>query len=212
MKKRGEYRFRLWIILEGKKERIVAAVEKEQSDFPDLLLDFISTAAWGLSPKLFEHADWLKIVELFYVCLSKSPRVDIPLTASNNEKIKEDPWNYEGRTFPLYAHLLAQAYGWSLREISQLQVEQALSMIQEIMVDKQLDREFYYGLSEIAYPYNKNTKQSIFKPLDRPYWMRPTLNPQKDIPRFTIPMEMMPMGAVVIKDVLPDEFLPKAIH
>jgi hypothetical protein len=212
IKKRGNYPFKLWIDLEGKKERILEAVEQGRPDFPDVLLDFCSTASWGLSPRWFEDADWLKVVELFFACLSKSPQIKIPLTAPNKEKYKDEPWAYEGRTWPLYAHLLAQAYGWTLSEISQLRVSEALSMIQEIMVDKQLEKEFQYGLSEIAYPYNKQTKQSSFKPLDRPYWMRPELNAQRDIPRFTIPQSYIPEGVVMMENVLPEEFLPKTLH
>lgn len=202
--------FGRWIELEGKKEKIIEAVSNGNPDFPDLLFSYIETAL-GVRSKYFENADWLKVIELFYACLSKSPHVKIPLTEPSKEKIKDDPWTYEGRTWHLYAHLLAQAYGWTLKEISQLHVSEALSMIQEIMVDKQLEKEFQYGLSEIAYPYNKSTKKSVFKPLDRPYWMRPELNAKRDIPRFLIPKEYLPEGAVIIKDVLPDEFLPKEI-
>lgn len=195
--------------LEGLKEKVIEAVPRGQ--FPELLLSYVGTAL-GVNPKWFEQADWIKVAELFYACLSKSPSVKIPLTSPTKENIKADPWSYPERTWPLYSHLLAQAYGWSLEQISQLQVREALSMIQEIMTDKQLEREFYYGLSEIAYPYNKNTKQHIFKPLDRPHWMSPTFNPKKDIPRFKIPVSMMPEGAVIMDKVLPDEFLPKEIH
>ena len=208
--KRREYLFRQWIELENIKSKIIEAVENSHPDFPVYLLDYISTAL-GVSSKWFEKAEWIKIVELFYACLARSPKVDIPLTSPSKEKFKDDPWTYEGRTWPLYSHLIAQAYGWTLKEISQLQVGSALSMIQEIMVDKQLEKEFQYGLSEIAYPYNKSTKKSVFKPLDRPYWMRPTFNPQIDIPRFKIPVGMMPEGVVVMDKVLPDEFLPKEV-
>jgi hypothetical protein len=210
MKYRGTYLFGRWVQLEGKKEKIIEAVSKGQPDFPDLLLSYIETAL-GVRSIWFAQANWLQVVELFFACLSKSPQIKIPLTAPNPETYKDDPWTYEGRTWRLYAHLLAQAYGWTLSEISQLHVGDALGMIQEVMVDKQLEKEFQYGLSEIAYPYNKQTKQSSFKPLDRPYWMRPELNAQRDIPRFTIPKSYMPEGTVIIKDAIPDEFLPKEI-
>lgn len=210
MKYRGTYLFRKWIELEGKKEKILEAVSNGQPDFPDLLLSYIETAL-GVSSRWFEQADWLKVVELFYACLSKSPQVKIPLTTPNKEKHKDDPWSYPERSWYAYVHLIANSYGWNISEISTLSVMDGLAIIQEIMVDKQLEKEFQYGLSEIAYPYNKQTKQSVFKPLDRPYWMRPELNAKRDIPRFTIPKSFIPDGVVIMENVLPDEFLPQEI-
>lgn len=210
MRLRGEYRFGRWVQLEGIKQKIIETVENSHPDFPVYVLEYISTAL-GVSSRWFEQSEWLKIIELFYVCLSKNPKIDIPITHFSQEKVKEEPWSYSERTWPLYVHTLAQAYGWTLKEISQLRVGIALGMIQEIMTDKQLEREFYYGLSEVAYPYNKNTNQSNFKPLDRPYWMRPTLDPKKDVPRFSIPKSMLPDGVVIMENVLPDEYLPKEI-
>lgn len=204
---RGKYKFRKWVILEGWKEKILGAVEHGQAEFPDYLLMYISTA-WGIPSKWFEQADWLKVVEAFYVCLSKSPIVKLPITASTSEKIKDDPWTYDGRTWHLYSHLIAKEYGWSMKEISQLPVHDALAIIQEIMVDKQLDREFLYGLSEIAYPYDSGSKKSTFKPMQRPHWMKEQIQP---IPRFKIPASMLPVGVVMMDKVLPDEYLPKEI-
>ena len=194
-------------MLESIKEKIVEAVEKSSPDFPDRVFDYISTAI-SISSKYYEQANWIKIVELFYLCISKSPSIKLPLVTPTDEKFAEEPWNYPNRNWHLYSHLIAKEYGWSLTEISRLQVVDALSMIQEIMVDKQLEREFYYGLSEVAYPYNEQTKKSIFKPLERPHWMRiKTIS----IPRFNIPKDSLPMGVVKIDGVLPDEFLPKEI-
>lgn len=207
IKFKGQYKFKKWIHLESIKEKVIGAVENKQVDFPNYLLLYLSTAL-GVSSKYFELADWDKIVLLFYLCISKSPPIKLPLTSPTSEKYKEEPWNYEGRIWHVYSHLLASNYGWSLEYISQLQVQEALATIQEILVDTQLEHEFYYGLSEIAYPYDKNTKKSIFKPLDRPHWMRPKAQP---IPRFKIPKAVMPMGNVIMDNVLSNEFLPKEI-
>jgi len=203
----GKYRFKKWMQLESIKEKVIKAVENEQLDFPDWLLLYISTAL-GVSSKYYEQADWLKIVLLFYACLSKSPIVKLPITSPSFEKSKDEPWSYEGRIWYVYSNALASAYGWTLEYISQLHVDEALSMIQEVLVDGQLEHEFYYGLSEIAYPYDKNTKKSIFKPMERPHWMRPKAKP---IPRFKIPKSVMPMGNVVSAGVLGEEYQPKEI-
>lgn len=207
MKLRGQHRFKKWIRLESLKEKIVKAVGEAQPDFPDWFLLYTSTAL-GVSYRWYEKADWQRVVFLFYVCLSKSPTVNFPITVPSNEKFKEEPWNYEGRLWHVYSHILASSYGWSLEYISQLQVSEAIAKIQEIMTEAQLEREFYYGLSEIAYPYDKGSKKSIFKPLERPHWMRPKIQP---IPRFKIPKAVMPMGNVVMNGVLSEEYQPKEI-
>jgi len=73
-------------------------------------------------------------------------------------------------------------------------------------VDDQLDREFIYGLSEIAYHYDKNTKTRKFVPLPRPHWMREKIQPVK---KFPILKAMMPMGNIISDGVLPPEMMPK---
>ena len=202
-KKRGKYLFKQWVILEGKKEKIFKAVETD--DFPVALLDFASIAL-GVSYKWFEQANWDKVVLAFYISLARYTKLVLPMITPTSENFKEEPWAYDGRTWHLYSHLLAKEYGWKLEYISQLQVEDALAKIQEIMVDSQLEREFYYGLSEIAYPYNSQTKKNHFKPLQRPHWMREKI---QLVPRFKIPKEYMPQGVVMMDNVIPEEYLPK---
>lgn len=207
LKVQQEYDFKTWILLEDKKERILESAKNKQADFPDHLFGYISLAT-GVTQVWYRRADWIRVVLLFYACLSKSPQVKLPITSPTDTKSKNDPWTYPSRHWYLYSHIIAQAYGWTLKEISRLKVFDALAIIQEIMTDKQLEREFQYGLSEIAYPYNSQTKKSIFKPLDRPDWMRPTISHQ-DIPRFEIPKSFLPEGVVLMDNVLPDEYLPK---
>lgn len=162
----------------------------------------------GVSHEWFEHADWELLVKAFYLGLSKSPQVELPILSPSDERSKDESWDYPDRTWHLYSHMLAKAYGWTLSEISQLRVEEALAKIQEIIVDEQLDREFYYGLSEIAYHYDKNSKVSRFVPLQRPHWMRPKMQPIKKSP---IPKSMLPIGNIISDGVLPPELMPKEI-
>lgn len=199
-------RLKKWILLEARKEQIIKAVESG-NDFPRELFSYLSTAL-GVSYKRYEKADWTLLIEAFYLCVAKSPVIDLPITTKSNEASKEESWDYPERTWHLYSHLLAKTYGWTLSEISQLHVEEALAKIQEIIVDDQLDREFQYGLSEVAYHYDKNTKTSKFVPLPRPHWMRPKIQPIK---RMLIPKGMMPVGNVISDGVLPPEMMPKEI-
>ena len=200
-------KFKRWILLEQQKEKIVKAIESGE-DFPDELFSFLSIAL-GVRSNWYENADWMKIVKTFYLVLSKLPQVDLPILTPTNEKPKDGSWEYEGRSWHQYSHILAKAYGWTLEYISCLQVKDALAKIQEVIVDDQLEKEFIYGLSEIAYKYDKSSKTSSLVPLPRPHWMRTKV---KSIPRFLIPKSMMPMGIVMADKVLPEEYMPKEIH
>lgn len=208
MRFRGKYHFKKWIVLENKKVKIIEAANNK-SDFPNCLFDYLFVAL-EINPKIYNQADWFRVILLFYACLSKSPQVELPITSpSDDERYKEDDWSYEGRNWHLYSHMLASAYGWTLEYISQLQVGEALAKIQEILTDKQLEHEFVYGLSEIAYPYNSQIKKNIFKPLDRPHWMKQKI--ESVVPRFKIAKDMLPIGVINMSDVIPDEYLPKEI-
>lgn len=199
-------RLKKWILLEAQKEKIIKAVGNG-NDFPSELFSYLSTA-FGGNYRWYEKADWTLIVEAFYLCISKSPVLELPITLPSNETSKEESWDYPARTWHLYSHLLAKNYGWTLEYISQLQVEEALATIQEIIVDDQLSREFEYGLSEVAYHYDKNTKTSRFVPLPRPHWMRPKIQPIK---KTLIPKGMMPVGNIISDGVLPPEMMPREI-
>ncbi len=198
-------RLKKWIELETYKEKILKAAGG--GDLPRWILSYLSAAFWGINPKYFEQASWIKLVSAFYLILSQSPKLELPITTPSDEKQKEEDWSYDGRTWHLYSHMLAKNYGWDLEYISCLHVEEALAKIQEIVVDEQLDREFYYGLSEAAYTYDSHSKVSKFNPLPRPHWMRKRIQPIK---KFLIPANMLPFG-VINPEALPDEYLPKEI-
>ena len=93
----------------------------------------------------------------------------------------------------MWVNILAERYGWTFDTISNLDTDVALALIQEILTDKQLEKEFLWGMSEIAYPYNSQTKESKFSPLQRPYWMKAA--PQ-EIKMVRIRKSMLPVGNV----------------
>lgn len=198
-------KFKKWIELEYYKDKLIKATD-EEGYFPKYLLSYLSVA-FGIKYKWFEFADWMLLVRAFYLIISTSPKVNLPITAPTKEIHKEEDWSYDGRMWHLYSHLLAKNYGWTLEYISCLQVEEALAKIQEIMVDEQLEQEFFYSLSETAYSYDQQTKKSKYVPLPRPSWMRPKVEPEK-IKKFAIPASLLPFG-VVNPNALPDELLPK---
>jgi len=207
MKKWGRtYLFKQWLELESRKEKIIKSV-RDRTDFPSALFDYLDIAL-PVNHQFYRMGDWTKIVELFYICLSLSPKVELPITTPTDEKHREEDWNYPTRIWYLYSHMLAKNYGWNLQYIESLPVLDALAYIQEILVDEQLDREFYYGLSEIAYEYDKGSKKSKYRPMTRPHWMRAKIKP---IEKFKIPASMLPVGNVIMNSI-PEDLMPKPIN
>lgn len=204
----GEIRFRTWLRLEGLKEKVIKAVEIGSDDFPDLLLEYISTAL-NVPAKYFQDAEWTVVIQAFYEITLKSPTVKLPITEPTSEHFPPDDWDYDGRNWHLYAHLLSSRYGWTLEYISRLHVEEALAKIQEILSEKQLEKEFLHGLSEVAYVYDSQTKKSTYKPLPRPSWMRPKVKVE-EIKRIRMPISSLPVGNVNY-DAIPEEFRPQTI-
>jgi hypothetical protein len=180
--------FKKWVLLEDIKKQLGETVEGV--GFPEKVLDYLSIA-YDRKPK---EGYWkntvFSMVEAF-----KEFSVDSSLPILNQPPSKsKDELDYPNRTWNFYSHILANSYGWTLEYISDLDTNEALGHIQEILTGEQLEREFIYSLSEIAYPYNKSTKKGEFKPLTRPYWMRPLSKPVKKV---KIKRTMLPMGHIV---------------
>lgn len=189
-------KFGVWTRLEIISTNIQKAVEAEITKFPLLVIEYTSTAL-HISPKTLEKLFWVDTVQMFFLAKSiNSPKkIPILLPASSRKKEKETVigWEYEGRDSYYYSHLLAYNYGWKLQYIEKLDVDTALAHIQEILTEKQLEREFLWSMSEIAYPYNSSTQQSKFSPLTRPYFMGEVA---KEIKKIRVLKEMIPVGVI----------------
>jgi hypothetical protein len=190
-------KFGKWIALENKKEQVIKAVESGSPDFPKSLASYISTALHIKSEAVLKSY-WFDTVSLFTLVASKTaPRIPLPLILQSNKgkPQKPDDWDYEGRQTYLYTHLFAQKYGWNQKLIGNLDVDTALALLQEILTSDQLDREFQWGMTEIAYPYDAQTKQSRFSPLPRPQWMYPKSSAPK---KTKLLRSQLPIGSVEI--------------
>ena len=185
----GKPNFRKWIELEEAKKSIAEATEI--AGFPDKVFGYLSIA-FDRKPK---EGYWKTSVFSFMKALERF-HIDIPIPMIKNppRNDKEAEWEYEGRAWFHLSSILAGAYGWTLDYIANLNVVEAFGHIQEILTEKHLEQEFYYSLSELAYPYNKSTKKGEFKPMPRPHWMRPVSRPVK---RIRIRRDMAPMGVVI---------------
>jgi hypothetical protein len=150
--------------------------------------------------EFWEEISWLEIEDILYKFLQQSLlRFSLPMFQYPQQRGKQEPWEYLERDWYLWAHMLCKTYHWTLEYVAELEVETACALMEEILVDVQMDKEWTWALSEIAYPYNEHTKKSEFKELPRPTWMKPAL---KMITKIKIPESMMPVGNVITMDEL----------
>jgi len=149
-----------------------------------------------------EEIPWTDLVDAYSKISSvNTPNLDLPLyKAPASKNNKKEIWDYDGRTWFIWLHELAHAYGWSIEYVAELDVDDAASLLQEIYTQEQLDKEFVWSTTEIAYPYNETSKTSDFHPLSRPDWM--TYDPNiikkvEDLQHTKILKSLLPMGMVV---------------
>lgn len=186
-------KFKTWLELEAVRSKVTKAVE---TDFAENVIAYVSTA-FPVCKYVVDRLGWNDLLDLFYGLVKKgSPKLQLPILEPVSESPKDSEeitWDYPDRPRYLWSNIIAREYGWSLEYINNLDVDVALALIQEILTDKQLDKEFWWRMSEIAYPYDKNTKSSKFIELPRPYWMKPK---PKEIKMVKIPKALLPVGVI----------------
>jgi len=188
----------LWFNLEDIHSKLKEAVEKGDTQAVSLIICSYLSAASNESIETFQNAPWEEVAIAFADARDlNSPRLQFPLfNVDDSKSLDTVSWDYKGRLWYLWVHLLAKAYGWTEKYISELEIESGLAFIQETMVEDQLRREWEWSLTELAYEYNKNSKTSKLKPLPRPNWMRRI---RKEPKKTKIPLFMLPGG--VIKNI-----------
>lgn len=197
--------FRKWLELENLKSKFVEAAEK--SNFPERVYAYLS-AALDIPVNKLRKDGWENTVLSLMKSISSYPLKQIPILVDAPKEKKEEDWSYEGRTWFYYSHLISSAYGWTLEYIASLDPNEALSYLQEILTSEYLQKEFAYGLSEIAYPYNASSKKSEYKPMTRPYWMRLK---KKEIRKTRMKRDLLPIGVGLDVSGLPKEYGAEAI-
>lgn len=187
-------KFEVWSKLESIAIDISKAVDLNIIQFSKLVLLYTSTALC-IPMWVFSKIGWSNTLSLYFLAVSLNSPKKIPLltTISNKKKDRPVSWDYEYRNYVYWSHLLSATYGWTLEYVSNLDTNIALAHIQEILTDQQLNREFTWSTTEVAYPYNATTKESKFKPLTRPYWMLEKAQPLKKI---KILKSHMPSGLI----------------
>jgi len=184
--------FRKWLELEDIRSQIKEAADQSENEkVADLLCSYLSAALcrgnWG-------KLSWESVLREYAFAVSlHTPSKVFRIFSVDSKKqafrINESSW-YS------WSSILATTYGWKLEYIAELDIDEAISLIQETLYNDQLQKEWEWALSEKSVHYDANTKKSKFKPLDRPKWMQPkpkTREPEK----VKIRADIIPPGIVI---------------
>lgn len=190
-------KFGQWIHLEEIKKEIDKEAEAGKwQKIPDLVFQFIIACGYEV-----DDPPWMDIQKIYFQAVEENrPRISFPLFKSR-EKGKQRPWDYAERSKYFWLNIFARNYGWTPDVVFDLDLDDAIGLYEEILVDEQFEKEWVYSLSEIAYPYDKNTKKSRFKPLGKPDWMAMYDHvPNQPAKTVKIPVKAMPIGEIVALD------------
>jgi hypothetical protein len=181
---------RQWLQLED----VVNKIKEGES----IAKDIYSYLSIALGEEIdFSKIPWYVPAEAFADILRiNNVKYDFPILRIKTKDI-EYPWDYEGRSFYIWAHLFADNYGWDIKYISKLDVDDAVALVQEISIEEQLHKEWEWSLSERSIKYDKRGRGK-FQPLKRPDWMQlPSQELLKKTEKMKIPIAMIPAGVVV---------------
>jgi len=182
-------RLKEWISLDEIQEQIT------KSPSADGIYAYLSKST-GREKDFWDKLSWIDSTQA-YRTISRLNKVEIELPMLENRDvspIKPIPWDYIGRGWYVWLNMFSKAYTWSAEYVAELEVEDAFGLFQELEVDRQLEREWEWQLTELAYPYNSSSKKSEFHPLPRPSWMKTKAGPPK---ASRIRRELMPVGNVI---------------
>jgi hypothetical protein len=186
------YGLKKWLALEDAKAELFKAIESKSNFATEMQICL--SIAFDVPKDGLVDLPWHEVAEEFSI-INELNKLEIQFPLLKEQPKKEQmPWEYEGRTWYLWANLLAKSYGWTLDYIAELPPTDAIALLQEVLTDDQLEKEWQWGMSEIAYQYNENTKKSEFKPLTRPVWMQKEI--RKPVKMVRLPANMIPVGII----------------
>lgn len=175
-----------------------ASRENDWSAVPEFIFKTVE-----LCGEVDRNSDWQIVAELYTKIVElNQPTKKFPVLTTR-EKGKEMPWEYSGRSWYFWLNLFAKNYGWDMDKIGEMDIDDAIGLFQEIQIDSQMQQEWEYGLSELAYPYNPSTKKSHFKALPRPDWMKPIMGKSVPVKERKIHRDAMPAGTIINLDEQP---------
>lgn len=191
------HRLKVWLVLEDCYTKVVQAAEKgEKEVFCATLYSYLS-AAFGCQDEELKTCSWHQLAKAFTADHNANrPTIEFPVLRTFKEKKKdlENGWEYEGRTWFVWLHMLAREFGWSIEYVENLELDHAIGLLEEILVNVQLRKEWEYGLSPNCFHYDPNTQKSIFVPMERPPWMHGVPKP---VEKVKIKVSDLPVGLVL---------------
>lgn len=190
-------KLRGWSWLEGLKNDMDIAISK--NDYKQTfhcMVKFIEMAMVPYVPIQWDKVPWYEFIEIYSKAIElNSPTIEFPILKGSKVENKKLPWEYPGRSWYFWLNLFARNYGWPEETIAEMDIDTAIGAYQEVVIDDQLQKEWEWGLSEIAYPYNQTTKNSEFKKLDRPDWMMPIIPKEPQV--IKMKKSFLPQGNII---------------
>jgi len=188
-------KLRAWLVLENVYNSIFeASISGNREQFVDSLYSYISYALY-ISEEELKSCPWYEVTRAFrQIYIANRPSHDFPMLRSKENSNLEIAWDYLGRDWFTWIHILAREYGWDIKYIENLDVDDGIALLQEILINNQLRKEWEWSLSEKSVSYNEQTRISKFIPLERPDWMRPIPRP---IQKTKMKVSQLPIGLVL---------------
>ena len=185
--------FKKWLELEDIRERIKEAADQSENEkVSSLLCSYLSAALYHGKR---ENLPWEEVLnEYAYAIGLHTPSRDFRIFSVSAKKklfrINDSSW-YS------WSNILAAAYGWSLEYIAELDIDDAISLIQESLYNEQLQKEWEWVLSDRSVHYDEQGKGKLV-PLDRAEWMQERMEEKViDAPKIKIRADMVPPGIVI---------------
>ena len=184
--------FKKWLELEDIRSQIKDAVDQSENDkVSSLLCSYLSTA---LCRGNWEKLPWEVVLNEYSFAVNLHiPSRDFRIFSGGAAKkaflVNDSSW-YS------WASMLAKEYGWDIEYIAKLDIDDAISLIQEVLYNDQVQKEWEWMLSERAIQYDKAGKGK-FQPLDRPKWLLPIIKEVKELPKVKMLKSMIPPGIVI---------------
>jgi len=186
-------KFRDWLTLEDIRSQVKEAADQGENDkVSSLLCSYLSAALchgnWGKLP-------WEDVLNEYAFAVNlHTPSRDFRIFSVD---AKKKAFRINDSSWYSWSSVLAVAYGWDLKYIAELDIDDAISLIQEVLYDEQLQKEWEWTLSEKSVSYDERG-EGKFNPLDRPQWMRERREEKViDVPKVKIRADMIPPGIII---------------
>lgn len=189
-----QHKLKNWLISEEIRGKLSDTAK--EGDIKGVCNNVFSYIEKAISVEIPQNLPWYDVAQAFISIANLNVPHLIPILLGKINPERE-AWEYDGRLWFMWANTFAQCYGWDLNRIATMDINDAVSLLQEIALQKQYDREWQWSLTEIAYPYNESSNRSEFHPLTRPDWMQMSVKPIVAPKKKWMAKEMMPMGLVM---------------